>query len=313
MFTQMSTPSFGGATQWLNSGPLDLVGLRGRIVLVNFCTLTCINWLRTVPYVRAWANAYRGVGLVVVGVHTPEFSFEREPELVRTALEERQIDYPVAVDNDYEIWRSFHNRYWPALYFIDAEGAVRDRHVGEGQYEKAERALQRLLGVRGDLVSVAGEGVEAAPDWAALRTAETYLGYGRSSGSGPGGRRDLPSQHELPPVLASNRWALGGRWTVAAESVRLEEQDGTVALRFDARDAHLVLSLGSRRPATFRVLVDGEPPGSSRGVDVDEDGHGVVTDGRLYQLVRTAGPVRERTLQITFREPGVAAYAFTFG
>ena len=313
MFTRLSTPSLGGATQWLNTQPLGLAELRGQVVLVNFCTLTCINWLRTVPYVRAWANAYRDAGLVVIGVHTPEFSFERDPDLVRGALEERTIDYPVAVDNDYEIWRAFHNRYWPALYFIDAEGTVRDHHFGEGQYEQSERTLQRLLGTAGDLVSVEGEGVEAAPDWDHLRTPETYLGYGRSTGSGPLAFRDRTCQHELPSVLTSNHWALGGRWTIAAESVRLDEPDGSMAFRFHARDVHLVLSPGSQRPAPFRVRVDGQPPGSSHGVDTDEDGNGLLSDGRLYQLVRARGAVREQTLQITFREPGVAAYAFTFG
>ena len=313
MFTRLSTPSLGGATQWLNTQPLGLAELRGQVVLVSFWTLTCINWLRTVPYLRAWANAYRDSGLVVVGIHTPEFSFERDPDLVRRALVERMIDYPVAVDNDYDIWRAFHNRYWPALYFLDAEGAVRDQHFGEGQYEQCERILQRLLGTAGDLVSVAGSGVEAAPDWDHLRTPETYLGYGRSTGWGPGGLRDRPSQHQLPAHLGRNQWALGGRWTVAAESVRLDEPDGSIAFRFHARDAHLVLSPGSRDPAPFQVWVDGKRPGSSHGVDTDEDGFGLLDDGRLYQLVRVRGVVREQTLQITFREPGVAAYAFTFG
>jgi thiol-disulfide isomerase/thioredoxin len=313
MYTRLSTPSLGGATQWLNTRPLGLAELRGQVVLVNFCTLTCINWLRTVPYLRAWASAYRDSGLVVVGIHTPEFSFERDPDLVRRALMERMIDYPVAVDNDYEIWRAFHNRFWPALYFLDAEGAVRDQHFGEGQYEQCERILQRLLGTAGDLVSVAGAGVEAAPDWDHLRTPETYLGYGRSTGTGPGGLRDRPSEHQLPAHLARNHWALDGTWTVAAESVRLDEPDGSIAFRFHARDAHLVLSPGSRHPAPFQVRVDGKRPGSSHGVDTDEDGYGLLGDGRLYQLVRARGAVTEQTLQITFREPGVAAYAFTFG
>jgi len=313
MFTRLNTPSLGGATQWLNTQPLGLAGLRGQVVLVNFCTLTCINWLRTVPYVRAWANGYRDAGLVVIGVHTPEFAFERNPDLVRAALAERSIDYPVAVDNDYEIWRAFGNRYWPALYFVDTEGTLRDHHFGEGQYERCERTLQRLLGTSGDLVSVEGEGVEAAPDWDQLRTPETYLGYGRSAGSGPLAFRDRTSQHELPPALTSNHWALDGSWTIGAESVRLDEPGGSIAFRFHARDVHLVLSPGSQRAAPFRVRIDGQVPGFAHGVDTDEDGNGLLTDGRLYQLVRAPGAVREQTLQITFRDPGVAAYAFTFG
>src|SRR3954454_4797091 len=241
MFRRQSNPSLGGATQWLNSQPLDFAQLRGQVVLVNFCTLTCINWLRTVPYVRAWAEVYREAGLMVIGVHSPEFSFERDPDLVRRALEQLPIGYPVAVDDDYEIWRSFHNQYWPALYFLDADGTVRDQHFGEGGYEQSELTLQRLLGVVRDLVTVTGDGVEAAPDWDHLRTPETYLGYARSTDSGPGVVRDRPAHHELAPVLKTNHWALDGGWTVAAESVRLDQPGGTLAVRFHARDAHLVL------------------------------------------------------------------------
>jgi thiol-disulfide isomerase/thioredoxin len=291
VFQRVRMPSLGGATGWLNSEPLGPAELRGHVVLVNFWTLTCINWLRQEPYVRAWSRAYRDDGLVVVGIHTPEFSFEHEIELVRLATKERDIDYPVAVDNDYAIWSAFANRYWPALYFVDAEGIIRDEHFGEGRYEESERVIQRLLGVERELVSVEGLGVEAQADWDNLRTPETYLGSAR-------GER-----------VAS----LKGEWTIGPENVVLDEGGGSIAIRFHARDAHLVLSPGAREPIPFRVLLDGEPPGPSHGVDVDDDGNGVLRDGRMYQLVRQHDTVRERTLEITFLEPGAEAYSFTFG
>jgi thiol-disulfide isomerase/thioredoxin len=289
-------PLLGGATEWLNSEPLDSAGLRGQVVLVNFWTLTCINWLRQEPYVRAWSQAYRGDGLVVIGVHTPEFSFEHDVDLVRQAIEQRAIDYPVAVDNDYEIWSAFANQYWPALYFVDADGIIRDEHFGEGRYEQSERVVQRLLGIERELVSVEGVGVEAEADWDHLGTPETYLGYARGGQFG--------SREE--PVLA-------GEWTVEAEKVVLDQAGGSIAFRFHARDAHLVLSPGARGPIPFRVLLDGEAPGQSQGVDVDANGNGALEDGRLYQLVRQHGTVHERTLQIEFLEPGAEAYSFTFG
>jgi thiol-disulfide isomerase/thioredoxin len=288
-----ASPSLGGATAWLNSEPLDSAELRGHVVLVNFWTWTCINWLRQEPYVRAWSRAYRDDGLVVIGVHTPEFSFEHEIDGVRLAIEERAIDYPVAVDNDYEIWSAFGNRYWPALYFVDQDGLIRDQHFGEGRYEQSERVIQRLLGVERELVSVEGAGVEAAADWDHLYTLETYLGYGRS------GR--------------SNHWMLDGEWTIEPENVVLDRAGGSITCRFHARDAHLVLSPGTRGPIPFHVLLDGEPPGPSHGVDVGEDGTGLLVDGRMYQLVRQHDAVRARTLEITFLEPGAEAYAFTFG
>ena len=289
------------ATEWLNSEPLGPAELRGRVVLVNFWTLTCINWLRQEPYVRAWSQAYRDDGLVVIGVHTPEFSFEHDIGGVRAAIEERAIDYPVAVDNDYEVWSAFGNQYWPALYFVDAEGIIRDHQFGEGRYEKSERVIQGLLGVERDLVSVEGAGVEAAADWDHLYTPETYLGYER------GERRvDEPS----PPV---NHWALAGAWRIGSENVVLDEPGGSIAFRFHARDAHIVLSQRSHEPIPFRVRLDDEPPGPSHGVDVDEGGNGVLRDGRMYQLVRQHDAVRARTLEITFHEPGAEAYAFTFG
>jgi thiol-disulfide isomerase/thioredoxin len=286
-------PSLGGATEWLNTEPLGPAELRGHVVLVNFWTWTCINWLRQEPYVRAWSQAYRDDGLVVIGVHTPEFSFEHDIDGVRHATKERAIDYPVAVDNEYEIWSAFANRYWPALYFVDADGNIRDQHFGEGRYEQSERVIQRLLGIEREPVSVEGVGVEAEADWDHLYTLETYLGYGRS------GR--------------AYHWMLTGEWTIEPENVVLDRAGGSITCRFHARDAHLVLSPGTRGSIPFRLLLDGEPPGPSHGVDIDEDGSGVLQDGRMYQLVRQHGAVRARTLEITFLEPGAEAYAFTFG
>jgi thiol-disulfide isomerase/thioredoxin len=301
VFERSRIPSLGGATEWLNSEPLDPAELRGRVVLANFWTWTCINWLRQEPYVRAWSQAYRDDGLVVIGVHTPEFSFEHDVDGVRRAVEARSIDYPVAVDNDYEIWQAFANNYWPALYFVDREGVIRDQHFGEGRYEESERLIQRLLGVERDPVSVQGVGVEAEADWEHLRTPETYLGSGR--GVRPAPRERLPLNH----------WALAGEWTIGREAILLEQAGGSIVFHFHARDAHLVLSPGTSGPIPFRVLVDGEPPGLSRGVDVDAEGNGLLDHGRMYQLVRVQDEVHERTLEITFLEPGAEAYSFTFG
>ena len=311
----MRLPSLGGATEWFNSEPLDSAELGGHVVLVDFWTLTCINWLRHEPYVRAWSQAYRNDGLVVIGVHTPEFPFEHEIDRVRHAIEERGIEYPVAVDNDYEVWRAFGNHYWPALYFVDADGIIRDDHFGEGRYDESERVIQELLGVEREPVSVEGLGVEAEADWDHLRMRETYLGYGRA---GHFVSRDGPvlnerRVYEFPGHLLFSQWALDGEWTIGSENVVLERAGGSIACRFDARDAHLVLSPGTHDPIAFRVFLDGEAPGPSHGVDVDEDGNGLLRDGRLYQLVREHDAVRERILEITFLEPGVEAYAFTFG
>ncbi len=314
MFERLQMPPFVGAAEWLGSEPLGAAELRGHVVLVNFWTLTCINWLRQEPHVRAWSQAYRDDGLVVIGVHTPEFAFEHEIDRIRPAIKEREIDYPVAVDNKYEIWSAFDNHYWPALYFIDTEGIIRDQQFGEGRYEQSERVIQRLLGLKRELVSVEGLGVEAPADWDHLQTPETYLGYGRSERFAPA---DLPPpeplRYGLPKRLHLNHWALAGDWTIGTENVVLDQAGGSIAFRFHARDAHLVLSAGARAPIPFRVLLDGEVPGPSAGVDVDEDGAGVLRDGRLYQLARQRDGVRERTLQITFSEPGAEAYAFTFG
>jgi thiol-disulfide isomerase/thioredoxin len=302
LFAHTRMPSLDGATEWLNSAPLGPAELGGHVVVVNFWTWTCINWLRQEPYVRAWSQAYRDDGLIVIGAHTPEFSFEHEIDGVRRAIRERAIEYPVAVDNDYAIWSAFANHYWPALYFIDTDGIIRDQQFGEGRYEQSERVIQRLLGVERELVSVAGVGVEAEADWDNLQTPETYLGYTR-------GERRADQLAEL----RLNHWAVNGEWTIGAENVVLEQPGGTIAFRFHARDAHAVLSPGARAPIPFRVLLDGEAPGESAGLDVDEDGNGVLGDGRMYQLVRAQDAVRERTLEITFLEPGAEAYSFTFG
>jgi thiol-disulfide isomerase/thioredoxin len=293
MSAPVRMPSFDGATTWLNSEPLSPDGLRGNVVLVNFWTWTCINWLRQEPYVRAWSQAYRDDGLVVIGAHTPEFSFEHSVDGVRRAIEERAIDYPVAVDNDYAVWDAFANRYWPALYFVDRDGVIRDQHFGEGRYERSERVIQELLGVERDLVPVGGAGVEAAADWDNLATPETYLGDRRSDGLG--------------------RWALSGEWRIGGEKVALDQAGGSITCQFYARDAHMVLSRSGAEPIPFRVRLDGEPPGPSHGVDTDEDGNGVLEHGRMYQLVRQPGPIAERTLEITFLAGGAEAYSFTFG
>jgi hypothetical protein len=308
-------PSLGGASGWLNSEPLGPAELRGRVVLVSFWTWTCINWLRQEPYVRAWSRAYADDGLVVIGVHTPEFSFEHDVGGVARATRERSIGYPVAIDNEYAVWRAFANHYWPALYFVDAQGVIRHDHFGEGRYEQSERVIQRLLGVERELVRVEGLGVEAQADWGSLRTPETYVGHRRAAhfasphGAAPGERR----AYALPERLRPNHWALVGEWTIGAERALLDRADGAIAIRFEARDAHLVMASAARDPIPFRVLLDGRAPGPSHGVDVNADGMGILRHGRLYQLVRQHDAVRRRTLEITFLEAGAEAYAFTFG
>jgi thiol-disulfide isomerase/thioredoxin len=316
-FEHGAMPPLSGAAEWLNSKPLSPAGLRGQVVLVDFWTLTCINWLRTEPYVRAWWQAYRDDGLVVVGVHTPEFSFEHEVPRVRQATLDRAIDYPVAVDSDYAIWRAFENNYWPALYFVDRDGFLRDHHFGEGRYAESERLIQRLLGVTRERVSVTAVGVEAEADWADLRTPETYLGYGRGENFASAAPFPLGERHsfDFPDGLGLGlgQWALAGEWTMGRESVALDQPGGSIRFRFHARDAHLVLAAGAREPIPFGVLLDGMPPGAAHGVDIDELGNGLLRDGRLYQLVRQPGAVQERSLEITFLEPGARAYVFTFG
>ena len=315
-------PSLGGATGWLNSETLTAGSLRGKVALVQFCTYTCINWLRTLPYVRAWAEKYTGQGLVVVGVHTPEFPFEKDGDNVRRALKEMGLTYPVAVDNDYAIWRAFKNRYWPALYFVDARGRIRHHHFGEGEYERSERVIQRLLaeagagGVAEELVSVEGGGIEAAADWGSLKSPENYVGYGRTENfASPGGV--VPDERRVyaaPAQLGLNEWALSGDWTVRKQAVMLNEAGGRIACRFHARDLHLVMGPAARGTSVrFRVLVDGQPAGAAHGVDVDEQGNGTVTGQRLYQLIRQPKPIVDRRFEIEFLDPGAEAFAFTFG
>jgi thiol-disulfide isomerase/thioredoxin len=315
-------PSFDGATGWLNSPPLTPAGLPGKVVLVNFWTFTCINWLRQLPYVRAWAGRYAGAGLVVVGVHTPEFGVEHDLDNVSRAVREMGIDYPVATDNNYAVWRGFDNHYWPALYFADAQGHMRHHHFGEGEYGQSEMVIQQLLAEAGsagaghDLVSVDARGVEAPADWDTLRSAENYTGYERTENfASPGGAAPgEPRAYTAPAELGLNRWALSGDWTIEAQAATLNRAGGQIAYRFRARDLHLVM--GPAAPGAsirFRVLIDGQPPGAARGADLDSQGHGTVSHPRLYQLIRQPGPITDRTFEITFLDPGAQAYVFTFG
>ena len=314
--------SLSRATAWLNTEPLTAADLRGKVVLVDFWTYTCINWLRTVPYVRAWAEKYRDQGLVVIGVHTPEFPFEHDIDNVRRAVKAMNLPYPVAVDSDYAIWHGFNNHYWPALYFVDAQGRVRHQQFGEGEYEQAERFIQQLLaeagavGVAGDLVSVEGRGFEAPAAWADLKSEENYVGYERTEGfASPGGAaRGQPRVYAAPARLELNRWALAGDWTVEKGATVLNKADGRIVYQFHARDLHLVMGPTSKgTPVRFRVRIDGKPPGAAHGIDVDEQGMGTVVEQRLHQLIRQPMPIAERQFEIEFLDPGVAAYGFTFG
>jgi thiol-disulfide isomerase/thioredoxin len=315
-------PSLDGATEWLNSAPLTADGLRGKVVLVDFWTYTCINWLRSLPYVRAWSEKYKDQGFVVIGVHTPEFEFESDIDNVRRAAADMRVDYPIAIDNDYAIWSAFDNHYWPALYFVDAQGHIRHHQFGEGDYEQSEMIVQQLLteagidGIGHELVSVDARGVEAAADWGSLESPENYVGYERTENfASPGGAiLDQPRVYAAPARLRLNDWGLSGDWTVAEQSTALNQANGSIAYRFHARDLHLVMGPAARgAPVRFRLLLDGRPPGAAHGIDVDDQGSGTVTEQRLYQLVRQPGPVTERTFEITFLDPGVRAYAFTFG
>ena len=316
-------PGFDGATGWLNSPPLTAAGLRGKVVLVDFWTYTCINWLRTLSYIRACAERYGEQGLVVIGVHTPEFPFERDVENVREAAAAMQIGYPIALDSGYSVWRAFNNQYWPAVYIADAEGQIRYHHFGEGRYEESERVIQQLLRDAGaesigdDLVSVEATGFEVQADWTNLESPETYLGYEQAqSFASPGGiARGEPRTYAAPETLKRNAWALAGNWTVERGACVLVDVDGGMSFRFHARDVNLVL--GPPRKGTsvpFRVLLDGAPPGAAHGLDVDENGHGEVAQQRLYQLIREPGmSIVDRTFEIAFLAPGVEAYVFTFG
>jgi thiol-disulfide isomerase/thioredoxin len=315
-------PSFDGATGWLNSPPLSPADLGGKVALVDFWTYTCINWLRTLGYVRAWSEKYADLGLVVVGVHTPEFPFERDVDNVRQAVKDMGVEYPVALDSDYAIWEALSNRYWPAVYIADVTGRIRHHHFGEGGYEECERIVQRLLREEGgeripdDLVSVADDGFEAQADWSNLESPETYLGYGQAQrfGSPGGAERDQSCTYVAPDQLSLNQWALSGDWTIERGSCVLDGTDGRIAFRFHARDVNLVMGPPARGASVpFRVLIDGEPPGAAHGLDVDEQGHGTLSQQRLYQLIRERGSIADRTFEITFLAPGAEAYAFTFG
>lgn len=314
-------PGFTGATTWINSPPLTPQQLRGKVVVVDFWTYSCINCLRALPYVRAWAEKYKDQGLVVIGVHTPEFAFEKSEANVRDAVRRLGVDYPVAMDNDFAIWRAFKNQYWPAHYFIDAQGRIRHHHFGEGDYEGSERVIQQLLkeagaaNVAADVVQVQAQGAEAAADMNQLGSPETYVGYARAENfRSPGGlARDAVKTYVASP-LNLNDWSLVGRWRVTREHAELAAAGGRLSFRFKARDLHLVMGPGSNGAMPrFRVLIDGQAPGADAGSDIDAQGVGRIDQQRLYQLIRQSGAVRERTFEIEFLDPGVQVFAFTFG
>ncbi len=311
----------GLAAEWLNSPLLTPSKLAGKVVLVDFWTYSCINWLRTVPYIRAWAQKYKEA-LVVIGVHTPEFAFERNIDNVRRAVQQMRIDYPVVIDNDYSIWRAFNNQYWPALYLIDARGRVRQHHFGEGAYDNSELAIQRLLAEAGvpnlpdGPARVDAAGLEAEADWDSLKSPETYLGYDRTQSFASPGGADLDRRrvYTVPARLALNKWALAGEWTMGRQAVGLSKPEGRIAYRFHARDLHLVMGPVRRdSQIRFRVSVDGQPPGAGHGLDVDEGGNGTVVEPRLYQLIRQPKPIVDRRFEIEFLDAGAEAFAFTFG
>jgi thiol-disulfide isomerase/thioredoxin len=315
-------PSLGGATAWLNAPPLSAADLRGKVVLFDFWTYTCINWLRTLPYLRAWAEKYRDHGVVVIGVHTPEFSFEHDLENVRRAARDMRVEYPIAIDNDYTIWSAFDNHYWPALYLVDAQGRIRYHQFGEGMYEQSEMIIQQLLaeagisGIAHELVLVDAQGPEAAADWGDLRSPENYLGSERSENFASPGRAELDRRHvyTAPARLRLNQWALSGEWTVGEQAVALNAANGRIAYRFHARDLHLVMGPPARGTSVrFRVFIDGQAPGAAHGSDVDEQGNGTATEQRLYQLIRQPGHIADRQFEIEFLDAGVEAFAFTFG
>lgn len=315
-------PSFDGVTTWINSPALTPAGLRGKVVVVDFWTYSCINWRRSLPYVRAWSDKYKDQGLVVIGVHSPEFEFEKALGNVRWAAKDMDVRFPIAVDNDFQIWRAFGNQHWPALYIVDAEGRIRYHHFGEGDYDGAERLIQRLLREAGGgktsdkLVSIKAQALEAAADWGNLRSAENYLGHRRTEGfSSPGGlRRNEAGHYRLPDSLAVNHWSLGGKWIAGSHSIALAGAHGRIQYRFHARDLHLVMgSTTAGKPVRFRILIDGAPPRASHGVDVDESGFGTVVQHRMYQLVRQRGEIAPRLFEIEFLDSGADAYSFTFG
>jgi thiol-disulfide isomerase/thioredoxin len=326
--------ALGGAAEWLNTSPLTAESLSGKVVLVDFCTYTCINWLRTLPYIRGWAAKYKSHGLIVIGVHTPEFTFEQNLSNVHPAIAALKIVHPIAIDNDYAIWRAFDNNYWPARYFIDTRGRIRDRHFGEGEYERSERTIQRLLAdaaeaggasaagsgaaakIPRDLLTPDARGVELQADWRNLRSPENYLGYARTQNfaSRGGAEADRRSTYAVPTRLALNQWALAGEWTMGKQGTVSNTANGRLACRFHARDLHLVMGPAQRTaPVRFRLTIDGQPPGAAHGQDVDESGNGIVAEQRLYQLIRQPMPIADRLMQIEFLEVGAEIFAFTFG
>ena len=319
---QSELASLERADAWLNSPPLKAQDLRGKVVLIDFWTYTCVNWLRTLPYVRAWANKYRDKGLVVIGVHSPEFAFEKNLDNVRWAAKALQVNYPVAVDSEHVIWRAFKNNYWPALYFIDSQGRVRHYHFGEGEYEQSEMIIQRLLmeaganGIGDEVVSVEPRGLEVAADWVTLKSPESYTGYAQARGfASPGGTApDKSRMYEFPARLRLNEWALSGDWTVKSSPVVVNKPNGAVVYRFHARDLNLVMGPATPgTPVRFRVRIDGKPPEAAHGTDVDAQGEGTVAEQRTYQLIRQAGPIADRQFEIEFLGPGVEVFCFTFG
>jgi cytochrome c biogenesis protein CcdA/thiol-disulfide isomerase/thioredoxin len=314
-------PSLDGATQWLNGPPISAQSLRGKVVLVDFWTYSCINCLRALPYVRGWADKYKDHGLVVIGVHSPEFAFEKDPRNVTNAVKDLGVDYPVALDNDYVIWKAFSNEYWPAHYFIDAQGHIRHHHLGEGNYNQSEDVIRQLLTEAGQKNLPGGnlqpnaQGAESAGSGDVERSPETYVGYARAQNFAGGQvARDDTRTYHAPQSMVVNQWAFDGSWSVGAESAQLDSPNGRIVYRFRGRDLHLVLAPGpDRKPLRFQVLIDGRAPGIDHGIDIDANGNGTVTQQRLYQLVRQAHGSRERTFEIVFPDPGVAVYAFTFG
>jgi thiol-disulfide isomerase/thioredoxin len=315
-------PSFGGATGWLNTDPLTPEGLRGRVVLVDFWTYTCVNWVRTLPYLRAWAAKYGDDGLTVIGVHTPEFGFERNVDNVITQSRHFGVEYPIALDSDYGVWSAFANHFWPAVYIADAEGRIRFHHFGEGEYPMTEMVIQQLLLDAGagdidqDLVMVEPRGLEVAADWGTLQSPETYVGYRQSTGFAQDdvARFDQPRVYAPPLRLPLNTWGLAGTWTVTGDAGILDEPGGRIAFQFHARDLNLVMGPSSQEASVpFRVFLDGEVAQDALGTDVDPDGSGTVSDQRTYQLIRQRGPVADRLFEVEFQEPGVEAYCFTFG
>jgi thiol-disulfide isomerase/thioredoxin len=312
-------PSLAGATAWLNSPPLTTAGLRGKVVLIDFWTYTCINWLRTLPYVRAWAEKYKEHGVVVIGVHTPEFSVEHDLENVRRAAKDMRVEYPVAIDNDYAIWSAFDNHYWPALYLVDVQGHLRYHHFGEGAHEQTEMMIQYVLaeagigGIDDELVSVDASGAEVAADWGDLRSAENYVGEARTEHfASPGGSKlDEARLYTAPAHFSLNEWALAGEWTMGSEATVLHVANGRIAYRFHARDLNLVMGAAARGTSVrFRVFIDGQ---AAHGSDADSQGNGTVSEPRLYQLIRQPGHIADRQFEIEFLDAGVEAFSFTFG